>query len=194
MQTIAKNITNRWWLLVLQGILAIAFGVTAWVWPDLTVITLVILFGAYALSGGVMFLAAAYGAHKEGDNPWPFVFRGVLGIATGVVVAVWPDISALSLLYVVAAYAVVIGIYEVVTAIELRKLIDNEWFLALAGLASIAFGVIAAIYPGDGAVALVWTIGVYAVFFGTLLVALGFRLHGLGRRLTSATAKPAPSR
>jgi uncharacterized membrane protein HdeD (DUF308 family) len=194
MQGIAKSMTSNWWLLVLQGILAVVFGVTAWVWPDLTVVTLVILFGAYAIAGGVMFLAAAYGAQKVGDSPWPFIFRGVLGIGTGVVVAVWPDISALALLYVVAAYAVVIGFFELATAIELRKLINNEWLLAIAGIASIAFGVLVAIYPGDGAVAIVWTIGVYAVFFGILLTALGFRLHGWGRQLTSASAKAAPSR
>jgi uncharacterized membrane protein HdeD (DUF308 family) len=184
----AKAITNQSWLLVLQGILAIVFGVVAWVWPGLTVATLVILFGAYAFVVGVMHLAAAVGAFRMGDSPWPFIFRGVLGIGTGVVVALWPDISATALLYVIAAYAIIIGFYEVAAAIALRKVIDNEWLLAIAGIASIAFGVLAAIYPGDGAVAIVWTIGIYAIFFGGLLIALGFRLHGWGRRLTSATA------
>jgi uncharacterized membrane protein HdeD (DUF308 family) len=188
MERIAKSVTNQSWLLVFQGILAIVFGVVAWVWPGLTVATLVILFGAYAFVGGVMNLVAAVSASRLGDSPWGFIFRGLLGIATGVVVAVWPDISALSLLYVVAAYAIVIGIYEVAAAIELRKQIDNEWWVGLAGVASIAFGVLAFIYPGDGAVALVWTIGVYAIVFGILSIALGVRLHGWGRRLTSATA------
>jgi uncharacterized membrane protein HdeD (DUF308 family) len=187
-ERIAKSVTNQSWLLVLQGILAVAFGVIAWVWPDLTVTTLVILFGAYAIASGVMSLWAAVGAHRVGDSPWPFIFRGLLGIGTGVVVAVWPDISALALLYVIAAWAIVVGIYEVMAAIALRKAIGNEWLLALAGIASIAFGVLAAIYPGDGAVALVWTIGVYAIVFGILMIAYGFRLHGWGRRLTSATA------
>ena len=187
MQPIAKNVTNKWWLLVLQGILAVFFGATAWVWPGLTVVTLVILFGAYAFAGGVVSLFAAGGARRMGDSPWPFIFLGLLGIASGVIVAVWPDISALSLLYVVAAFALVTGAFEVVTAIQLRKVIDNEWFLALAGLASIAFGVLTAIFPGNGAVAIVWTIGVYAIVFGGLLIALGFRLHSWGRQLISAT-------
>jgi uncharacterized membrane protein HdeD (DUF308 family) len=185
MQAVAKYITNQWWLVTLEGLLAIAFGIVAWVWPGLTVETLVALFGIYAIALGIMSLAAAFDANREGDSPLGFVFQGVLGIATGVLVFVWPDISATALLYVIAAWAIVIGIYEVVAAIELRKLIDNEWFLAFAGIASIAFGVLAAIYPGDGAVALVWTIGVYAVVFGVSLVALGVRLHGLGRQLTS---------
>jgi uncharacterized membrane protein HdeD (DUF308 family) len=188
MEGIAKSITNQWWLVVLDGILAVVFGVAAWVWPDLTVDTLVILFGAYAFVSGVMSLFAAGGARRDGDSPWPFIFRGVLGIGTGIVVAVWPDISAVSLMYVIAAFAFVFGVFEVVAAIQLRKVIDNEWFLALAGIASIAFGVIAAIDPGDGAVALVWAIGVYAVFVGILLIALGVRLHGWGQQLTSTTA------
>lgn len=193
MESIAKSVTKQWWLLIVQGIFAILFGVSAWVWPDLSVLTLTILFGAYAFAGGVMNIAAAFGAHREGDSPWPFIFRGIIGVGTGVVVAVWPDISALSLLYVIAAYAFIIGIFELVTAIELRKVINNEWALALAGIASIAFGVIAAIYPGDGAVAIVWTIGIYAIFFGVLLISLGFRLHGWGRQLSSATAQIRPN-
>jgi uncharacterized membrane protein HdeD (DUF308 family) len=186
MQRIAKAITDDWWLFTLEGILAIAFGITAWVWPDLTIDTLVILFGAFAISTGVINLVAASGARRLGESPWGYVFQGLLGIATGVVVIVWPDISATALLYVIAAWAILIGISEVAAAIELRKLIDNEWFLALSGLASIAFGVLAVMFPGDGAVALVWTIGVYAVAFGFLLLGLGRRLRGLGRNLTSA--------
>jgi uncharacterized membrane protein HdeD (DUF308 family) len=188
MQGIAKSVTNQSWLLILQGILAVVFGVVAWVWPDLTVATLVILFGAFAFATGVMNLVAAFGASRVGASPWGFVFRGLLGIGVGIVVAVWPDISALSLLYVIAAWAIVTGVYELAAAIELRKLIDNEWWLGLAGVASIAFGVLVALFPGDGAVALVWTIGVYAIVIGTFLIALGVRLHGLGRHLPSPSA------
>ena len=188
MQSYAKAMTNQSWLLIFDGILAIIFGVVAWVWPGLTVDTLVILFGAYSFVVGVMNLVAAFGIFRMGESPWPFIFRGVLGIGTGVVVAVWPDISATALLYVIAAYAIIVGIFEVAAAIELRKLVSNEWLLALAGIASIAFGVLAAMYPNDGAVAIVWTIGIYAIFFGATLIALGFRLHGWGRKLTSATA------
>jgi uncharacterized membrane protein HdeD (DUF308 family) len=186
MENIAKSITNQWWLLIVEGILAVAFGVVAWVWPDLTVATLIILFGAYAIAFGVMNFVAAAGLRREGESPWPFIFRGLLGIGLGVVVIVWPDISALTLLYVIAAWAVVTGVTEVIAAIELRKLIENEWFLGLAGVASIVFGVLVAIYPGAGAVALVWTIGVYAIVVGILLIALGVRLHGLDQRLPSA--------
>jgi uncharacterized membrane protein HdeD (DUF308 family) len=135
-----------------------------------------------------MSLIAAYAARRVGEIPWLFVFRGLLGIAAGVVVFVWPDISALALLYVIAAWAFLTGISELVAAVSLRRMIDNEWFMALAGIASIVFAVLLAIFPGDGAVALVWTIGIYAIFFGVMLVALGVRLRGWGQSIGSTPA------
>jgi uncharacterized membrane protein HdeD (DUF308 family) len=188
MASISKSITDQWWLVLLEGVFAVAFGVIAWVWPDITVATLVILFGAYALATGLMNFYAAYAQQKLGASPWPFIFSGVVGVATGIIVAVWPDISAISLFYVIAAWALVSGVMALVGAIALRKVISNEWSLALAGIASIAFGVLAILYPGDGALALIWTIGIYAVFFGFMLIVLGFRLHNWGHQLTSATA------
>jgi uncharacterized membrane protein HdeD (DUF308 family) len=186
MRSIANAITDKWWLYVLEGVLAIGFGLIAWVWPDLTVLTLVVMFAAFSISVGVANLFAATEARQVGQSPWGFVFNGVLGIATGVVVVVWPDISALALMYVIAAWAIVTGAFEIAAAIELRKLIDNEWFLVLGGIASIVFGVLVAIFPGGGAVALVWAIGLYAIVFGGFLIGFGFRLHGMGRQLTSA--------
>lgn len=185
MQRTAKAITNDWWLFVLEGFLAIAFGVATWVWPGLTVGTFVILYGAFAFATGIMSLAAAGSARRMGESPWGFVFRGLLGIGASVLVVVWPDISALALLYVIAFWAIATGIFQIAASIELRKLIDNEWFLALSGIASVAFGVLAIVFPGDGAVAIAWTIGIYAVAFGSLLIGLGIRLHSLGRHMPS---------
>jgi uncharacterized membrane protein HdeD (DUF308 family) len=185
MEQFAKSVTDNWWVLIFEGILAILFGAVAWIWPGLTVVALVALFGAFSIVTGVMSLVAAYAARRVGQSPWLFVFRGVLGIGAGIVVFVWPDISALALLYVIAAWAFLSGISELMAAISLRRTIDNEWFMALAGIASIVFGVLVAIFPGAGAVALVWTIGIYAIFFGVMLVALGVRLRGLGERIGS---------
>jgi uncharacterized membrane protein HdeD (DUF308 family) len=186
MRSIANAITDTWWLFALEGVLAIGFGIIAWVWPDLTVLALVVMFAAFAISTGVANLFAANDARQAGQSPWGFIFDGILGIATGVVVAIWPDISSLALMYVIAAWAIVTGIFKIATAIELRKVIDNEWFLALGGIASIVFGVLAAIFPGDGALALVWAIGLYSIVYGGFLIGLGFRLHQAGRQLTSA--------
>jgi uncharacterized membrane protein HdeD (DUF308 family) len=188
MEKMATSISNRWWVLVLDGVLAIIFGVIAWVWPGLTVLTLVTLFGAYALVTGVVRLFTAYHARREGHSPWLFVFQGLLGIVTGIIVFVWPGISALALLYVIGAWAIVTGVSEIVAAVSMRRVIDNEWFLGLAGAASILFGVLVIIFPGAGAVGLVWAIGLYAIFFGVMLIALGIRLRGLGHPSAPAAA------
>jgi uncharacterized membrane protein HdeD (DUF308 family) len=183
MQRIAKAITDDWWLFLLEGVAAIAFGVTAWVWPGLTIGALVILFGAFVFTAGAINLFAAFEARRLGESPWGYVFQGLLDLGTGIVVLVWPGISAVALIYVISAWAVINGVFEVITAIELRKLIDNEWFLALSGLASVAFGVLVALFPGEGAVALVWAIGAYSIVFGIFLLSLGFRLRGWGRNI-----------
>jgi uncharacterized membrane protein HdeD (DUF308 family) len=188
MQRIAKAITDDWWLYMVEGIVAIAFGASAWVWPDLTIDTLVLLFGVFVFTVGAINLFAAFEARRLGESPWGYVFQGLLDIGAGIIVLVWPEISETALLYVIAAWAVVIGTFELTAAIELRKLIDNEWFLALAGVTSIAFGVLVALFPGDGAVAIVWTIGIYAIVFGVSMIGLGFRLRGWGRNLTSSAA------
>jgi uncharacterized membrane protein HdeD (DUF308 family) len=187
MRRIAKAIADEWWLFTLEGMMAIAFGVAAWVWPDLTIDTLVLLFGAFAVAAGGINLVAAVEARRLQESPWGYLFQSLLNLGVGVAVFLWPDISERALLYVIAAWAIVIGTFEIAAAIELRKLINNEWFLALAGIASIAFGVLVSLFPGDGAVALVWTIGVYSIVFGVMLIALGRRLRGFGRDL-AATA------
>jgi len=188
MVSIAKAVTDKWWHFVLDGVLAIIFGAMAWVWPGPTVYTLVVLFGAYSLVGGVIRLFTADNARREGQSPWLFVFQGLLGIATGIIVFVWPGISGLALLYVIGFSAVFMGTSEIVAAISLRKVITNEWFLGLSGVASIVFGLLVAIFPGSGALALVWAIGLYAIVFGASLVALGLRLHGMDQRLTKVAA------
>jgi len=186
-ERIAKAMTDQWWLVILRGVLAVLFGVSAWIWPGLTILTLVILFGAYALVGGVMNLGAAFAQRRMGSSPWPFVFQGVLGIAVGIVVAVWPDISALSLLYVIAAWAFVAGVFEVVTAVALRKMIENEWLLGLSGAVALLFGVGIAVYPGIGTLLLLSAIAAYAIIAGIMQVVLGLRL----RRLNAARQQAA---
>jgi len=188
MNDMAKAITSRWWLPLLDGVLAILFGLLAWVWPGLTILTLVVLFGAYAFVSGVVNLGAAFHAQRLGHSPWYFVLRGVLGIGAGIVVWVWTGISALALLYVIAIWAIVTGIFEAGIALEMRRQIEHAWLLGLAGIASIMFGVLVAFFPGAGAVALVWTIGIYAIVIGVLLVALGFRLRSVNRALTSVNS------
>lgn len=173
------ELARSWWILVVRGVLAVAFGVLAFVWPGLALEALVVLFGAFALVDGVFAIAAAVRAARRERTWWPLVVEGVSGIALGIVAFVWPGITALALLYVIAAWAIVTGVFEIAAAIRLRREIEGEWLLGLAGAASMVFGVLVVIFPGSGAVAIVWAIAAYAVLFGVLLIALGLRLRGL---------------
>jgi uncharacterized membrane protein HdeD (DUF308 family) len=114
------------------------------------------------------------------------VLEGLLGIGAGIVALVWPGITALALLWVIAFWAVLTGVLEIVAAVRLRRVLDNEWLLVVAGTLSIIFGLILMIWPGSGAIGLVWLIGIYAIAFGIVLGGLALRLRGLGRRLEAA--------
>ena len=144
---------NSWWPLLLRGICAILFGVMAFIWPGLSLLTLVFLYGAYALVDGVFALFAA-AAGRGGQVPtWWLVLVGLLGIGVGFLTFLWPGITAFALLVMIAVWAIIKGIFEIAGAIALRKHIENEGLLILAGLASVAFGVLLLIAPGAGALA-----------------------------------------
>ena len=182
-----QNATGHWWAFALRGVVAILFGLLAFAWPGVTLIVLVELWGAFALIDGALSLVAAF---RMGDSHhWALLLEGIVGIAAGVVTFVWPGLTALALVYIIAAWALITGVLEVITAIRLRKVINNEWLLALSGVLSFVFGVVLAVAPGAGALALIWLIAIYAIIFGVLLLALAFRLHGLAdRRPLGATA------
>ena len=169
--------TRRWWALVLRGLAAIAFGILTFVAPVISLVALVILWGAYAIVDGVFAVVLAIrGARIAPGWGW-LLAEGIVGIGAGVVTFLWPGITAIALLAVIATWAVLTGIAEIVTAIRLRRQVRGEWMLAASGVLSIVFGVLLAMKPGAGALAVTWMIGGYAVAFGALLVALGVRLH-----------------
>ena len=171
--------TGSWWALVLRGIVGILFGVLAFLWPGITLTALVFLWGAYALVDGAFAIAAGIKTYGENKRWWVLLLEGILGVAAGVVAFVIPGITALVLLLLIAAWAIVTGVFEIAAAIQLRKYITGEWMLALAGVASIIFGILLCLNPSAGALAVVWLIGAYAIVFGVLLIALGLRLHGM---------------
>lgn len=175
--TIADVLTHNWWVLALRGLAAIAFGVLAFIWPGITLLTLIFLFGAFALLNGVLAFVAASRAPKGYPRFGSLILEGILSIAAGVIAFIIPGVTALALLVLIASWAIVSGIFEIVSAIRLRKVIRHEWLLALAGLASIAFGVIMILQPAVGALALVWWTGAFMFAFGILLVALAFRMR-----------------
>jgi len=167
-----------WWTLLLRGVLAVLFGIVALVLPGIALLTLVILFGIYTLGDGVMLLIAAFRERRPGQpaRGWLAV-GGVLGILIGLVTLFVPAITAIALLYMIAAWAILTGIVAIVTAIRLRQEIQGEWILALIGILSVGLGVLLAMFPGPGALAVVVWIGVYAIVFGVLLAALGLKLR-----------------
>jgi uncharacterized membrane protein HdeD (DUF308 family) len=172
-----RELAENWWLLLLRGIAAIAFGVLAFVWPDLTLLTLTYMWGIYAISDGVLALWAAI-AGKAGEIAprWWLAVVGIAGILAGLLTFVWPGMTALVLLMFIASWAIVIGVLQIWGAIRLRKEIEGEWLLALSGLLSVAFGVILFVQPGAGALAVVWMIGWFAMLAGCVYIALAFQL------------------
>ena len=181
------ELSRTWWILAVRGAVAVLFGLLALIWPEITLLALVLVFGAYAFVDGVFALIAAVrGPELAGGSRGWLVLEGLLGIGAGIVALVWPGITALALLWVIAFWAVLTGVLEIVAAVRLRRLLDNEWLLVVAGTLSIIFGLILMIWPGSGAIGLVWLIGIYAIAFGIVLGGLALRLRGLGRRLEAA--------
>ncbi len=174
------DFASRWWTLAARGIAAILFGILTFISPGLSLFALVILFGAWALADGVFNLIMALRTRKGERWRW-LVLEGVTSIIVGILTFFWPGITALSLLFLIAAWSVVTGIAEVVAAIRLRKLIRGEWLLGLSGVLSIVFGLVLFAFPGAGALAVIFWIGAYSILFGSLLVALAFRLRAWER-------------
>ena len=176
---------RAWWLVALRGVAAVVFGVLAFIWPGVTILALVILWGAYALADGILALISAFHVRERGKPMWALLLIGVLGVAAGIVTFLWPGITALALLMLIAAWAFVMGIFQIIAAIRLRKEIEHEWLLGLSGVLSVIFGVLMVLSPGAGALAVLWVIASYSIVFGALLIFLGFRLKG------HAAPKPA---
>jgi uncharacterized membrane protein HdeD (DUF308 family) len=183
--------THNWWALVLRGFAALIFGLLAFVWPNITVVALVFLFGAYALVDGAFAIVAGLRASREHKRWWLLLIEGILSMLAGIVAFVMPGITAFVLLGLIAGWAMVTGVIEIVAAIQMRKHISNEWMLALSGVASVLFGVLLLIWPVAGILAVVWLIGAYAVVFGILLIALGIRLRNMEHATPQMTPRPA---
>jgi len=173
-----EGFAKNWWNLLLRGILSILFGVMAFAVPGWTLLTLALLYGIYALIDGG--LSVWFGV---GSRTWALVLFGLLGIAAGIFTIYVPWATAVALLYLIGAWAVVRGIFEIVTAIQLRQEITNEWALGFAGLMSIIIGLVFLLRPGAGALALVWLIGAWSIVAGLLLIKLALRVRSLPERL-----------
>ena len=172
--TLAQVVSRQSWVLIARGIFAILFGVMAFAWPGLTLTSLVLLYGLYCLADGFVGLAG-----MSGGKLWQSILVGCVSIAAGLVTFAYPGLTALLLLYLIAAWAIMRGIFEIAAAIEFRKVIEGEFFLGLAGLLSILFGILIVMRPGAGALSIVWILGTFAILSGVMMVAVGLKVRQL---------------
>ena len=179
---IRQLLARNWWVFVVRGALAILFGLCTLAMPGIALTTVILLYGAYAFIDGITAAIAAFTKRMPGDGfPWSVLFIGLAGIAAGILTFMYPGLTALALLYFIAAWYIVRGASEIAVAIRLRKEIEGEGWLIAAGALSVLFGLFLYARPGAGALALLAVIGVFAMVFGVILIALGFKLKGLQR-------------
>jgi uncharacterized membrane protein HdeD (DUF308 family) len=188
-------IRKEWHLAMLRGLAALTFGVLTLVWPGLTLWVLVVMFGAFVLVDGVFTLIDVFQNHAAAQphRGWR-IFDGIISILAGVVTFVWPAITALALLFLIAAWAIISGVVRLWLAIRLRGEIPHAWLFGLGAAVSIAFGILLAITPGTGALVITWLIGWFAVVFAAIFFTYGWRLRGIERQLrgggTTHSARP----
>lgn len=179
--------SQHWRSLALRGAIAILFGLAAFVWPLATALAFVILLATFAFVEGIFALVGAFGWGRAGRQRLTLVVMGLLGLAVGAASILWPGITALTIVLIVAYWAIITGVLQIFVAVEIRTLIDNEWLLVLSGLISIVFGILLIWRPGAGIITLTWLFGIYAIVYGIIMLGLGFRLKSLVGR----TAKVA---
>ncbi|KAA2261648.1 HdeD family acid-resistance protein [Solihabitans fulvus] len=177
-------LARRWWLFVLRGVLAALFGVLSLVWPGITLLALVILWGMYALFDGVGAVTVAVADRRSpASERWLFALFGLLGVVVGVLALAWPGLTAVALLVFIAVWAVLGGVLQLISAVRLRNVLANNWFLAVSGVLSLVLGVLLLVSPGKGALVLVVTIAIFAILWGVALVLFGLRLRQLNAQL-----------
>lgn len=171
------SLSKNWWLVVLRGVLAILFGLGAFLWPGITWLVLITFFGVYAVIDGLIAIVTGISRAKNTPRWWVFLLEGLVSLGAGLVALIWPGLATAALIAVIAAWSILTGILEIAGAIRLRKEINNEWLLMLGGLLSIALGVLLILQPAAGSLALIWMLGAFELVFGAVLIALGLRLR-----------------
>jgi len=180
---ISSLLARSWWFVLLRGLAAIAFGLLTWAEPRISLSALVLLFGAYAILDGLLQIWAAVMGHGAEEYWWVLAIEGLIGIGVGAMAFSQPKLSALALLFYIAVWAVATGVLEIIAALRIRREVDGEWRLILAGIVSVSFGVFLMAKPGAGALTVLWVIASYAVAFGVILVMLAFKARTFGKEL-----------
>jgi uncharacterized membrane protein HdeD (DUF308 family) len=171
--------TRNWWAFLIRGIVAILFGLLAIFATRLALFALVLFFGAYALVDGIFAIVAAIRRIENHERWGILLLEGVIGVIIGLVTFFVPSVTLLFLAYLIAIWALLTGIAEIIEAIRLRAVIRNEWLLILSGVLSVVFGVIMFFVPGAGLLAVTLIIGIFAIIFGVVEIGLAFRLRAM---------------
>ena len=175
-------LTRHWWVFLVRGLVAIAFGLVAFFYPVATLFTFILFYAVFSIVDGLFALVSAVRGREGMGARWWLALIGVLGVVAGVAAYLWPGLTALALLTLIGIWALVYGVVEIVGAIRLRKEIDNEWLLLSHGILAALFGLIVLARPSAGALALIWLIASFALASGVVLIILSFRLKSLASK------------
>jgi uncharacterized membrane protein HdeD (DUF308 family) len=185
-ENLGSILARNWWLMLLRGLVAIGFGILVFAKPQISLEVLVYMFGIFVLVEGIVGVAVAVHARNLLDSWGILLLWGLLGIAVGILSFIRPDVTALALVFYIALWALATGVLEIAAAIRLREVLKDEWLLILAGVASVATGLILIWRPDAGALALLWLIGSYAIVLGVLIVLFAFKIRGFVGKVTRA--------
>ena len=182
-------LAKDWWTFAVRGIAAIVFGIAAFAWPEQTVTVLTWLFGLYLLVDGISMLGAvAFGDPIARRSAWAVVLMGLVSIGFGIASFVWTDAVALSLLYVIAFWAIVVGTLQAIAAYQFRREIEGEVWMGIGGILTVVFGLLLVVYPAAGLISLVWLIALWAIASGVSSLVLAYRLHELNSAIGASAA------
>lgn len=171
------DLARNWWLVALRGVAAILFGIMAFIWPGTTLTALVLLLGAYFFIDGIATIAHSVSARKVTDIWWVMLIQGIASVVFGALTLFWPGLTSVLLISLVAVWSIITGILEIVSAVRMRKIIDNEWMLIISGIFSVLFGVLLMVFPLAGAISIAFIVGTYAIIFGIFTLMFAFRLR-----------------
>jgi uncharacterized membrane protein HdeD (DUF308 family) len=182
-----RGVSKYWWIFACRGIIAIAFGLAALLWPGLTLGVMVLLFGLFALFEGLLTIVISFGKGDE-KGGWALLFEGLAGLLAGVIVLIgtsigsmlWPRVAAVMLVYYIAGWMILAGLFKIITAFRIRSVAKAKWVLGLTGLVSIVVGLILILRPEAGVLAVAWFIGMIAILLGIFLIFVGLKIRGVG--------------
>jgi uncharacterized membrane protein HdeD (DUF308 family) len=173
--------TQNWWAIALRGVAAVLFGIAVFMRPGITLLVLAPLFGVYALFNGIFAVIEAFSRDVSRERWWALLVEGVISIVVGAMILIWPGLTAIRLLFLIAFWAIMTGVFEIITAIRLRHEIRGEWVMALIAILSMAFGLLLLAFPASGAFSVILMIRAFVFAIGALMIALAFKLRSLRR-------------